>query len=193
MVKNNSFVFMGCKHCGKSTHGKAFAEKLGLKFYDVDEVIEQMVGKPVRSYYGEKGVTAFMLAEEAACNKIIADSQGQDVVIATGGGICDNPPALAALRVCGKFVFLRLSIRFSVKRIVDKIEEVSPGVFLNLPAYLIDENGKAPSSIEKIKEKLTEKFQARTSNYEKIADTIVDIKNASVDDNFATITKALSN
>lgn len=191
MENNHSFVFMGSKHCGKSTHGKAFAEKKGLKFYDVDEVIQKMVGMPVRDFYSKKGVTAFMMAEEDACKKIIEETQGKGVVIATGGGICDNAPALSALRVCEKFVFLRLDIKFSIKRIIEKIVEVCPGVYSNLPAYLIKADGTAPSTMEEIVKTLAEMFAERNDCYNKIADVVIDIKNASIDDNFATIIKAL--
>ena len=60
MVKNNSYVIMGSKHCGKSTHGKAIAEKLGIKFFDVDEVIERLTGMSVRDFYNKEGAAAFM-------------------------------------------------------------------------------------------------------------------------------------
>ena len=197
LIKKPSYVFMGCKHCGKSTQGRLFAEKNNFDFYDVDEIIQRGTGMSARDVYKKKGITGFLLTEEAACKWIVKrckeSSDAKGFVISTGGGICDNAPALAALRECGDFVFLKLSVNASVRRILKNIEEVEPGVFTNVPAYVADASGKVPNSIDKIKDILTDKFTTRIACYEKIADIVIDIKNASVDDNFATITKALSN
>ena len=79
----NSVVLMGCKHCGKSTQGKLLAKKLGVDFFDTDDVITRMCGmdartlyktnkniKPARTLknvlqYGGKAVTIFFVAKKA--------------------------------------------------------------------------------------------------------------------------------
>ena len=185
---NNSIVFMGCKHCGKTTHGKALAQSLGVDFFDTDAVIEQMVGKPVREFYRAKGAAAFMEAEEAACDKIIQENIDKKIVISTGGGICDNAPAVTKLRVFQKFVFLRLNIEYSVARVCSGIQMVNPGHFMNAPAYILSEN---PKSMSDIKEILTRKYTERYAQYQALADIIVDIKNASIEENFKLIKAAL--
>ena len=146
---NKSIVLMGCKHCGKSTQGRLLAEKLGVPFVDTDDEIGRLRGVDFRTLYKTKGAAEFVLAEEEACTSIIKKNPDSQLVIATGGGICDNPPALQALRVCGTFVFLRLDIKYSVKRIMDKIEETEMGTFLNVPAYVMDKN---PASLKEIEE-----------------------------------------
>ena len=190
MVKNNSFVIMGCKHCGKSTHGRAIAEKLGLDFFDVDSVIERLAGVPVRQFYAEKGAADFMQTEEFACKRIIdyTNERNKDVIVSTGGGICDNAPALDQLRVCKAFVFLRLNINDMVKRIMEEVEEPEPGKFTNLPAFVAVSK---PKTLKEAKNILTEKLTARNATYEKIADIIVDIDDAPIDENTEIIFRAI--
>ena len=186
---NNSIVLMGCKHCGKSTQGRLLAQKLGVDFFDTDEEIGRIKGIDFRTLYKTKGVGAFSLAEEEACNSIVKKNIDTQIVIATGGGICDNPPALNALRVCGKFVFLKLEIQYSVKRIMDKIEETSLGIFKNAPAYVLNEN---PTSLAQIEDILIRKYTERYQQYQTIADVVVEIKNAPIEENFKILLGALS-
>ena len=186
---NKSIVLMGCKHCGKTTQGRLLAQKYGCKFFDTDEELSRLRGMDFRTLYKTKGAAEFALAEEEACCEIMKNNTGSKVVIATGGGICDNPPALQALRECGRFVFLRLDIKYSVKRIMNKIEETEIGTFTNVPAYVLDKN---PSSLKEIEDILLKKYEDRYQQYEAIADIIVDIKNAPIEENFKTLLGALN-
>lgn len=186
---HNSIVFLGCKHCGKTTQGRLLAEKLGIDFVDTDEEIGRIRGVDFRTLYRTKGVGEFSLAEEEACRTIVKAFSDRQVVISTGGGICDNPPALNALRACGTFVFLRLDIEHSVGRIMAKIEETESGSFKNVPAYVLNEN---PTSLDQIHTILMNKYKERYQQYQTIADIIVDIKNAPIEENFQTLLGALS-
>ena len=186
---NNSIVLMGLKHCGKTTQGKHLAQKLGVDFADTDDEIGRLRGVDFRTLYQTKGVGEFMAAEDEACRSILKKYAGRQIVISTGGGICDNPPALNALRSCGTFVFLRLDIKYSVSRIMAKIEQTELGTFKNVPAYVLDEN---PESLEQIEAILTKRFTDRYQQYQSIADVIVDIKNAPIEVNFKTLLGALN-
>lgn len=185
---NKSIVLLGCKHCGKSTQGKLLAEKLGVQFFDTDEVLAELKGMDARRYYRDYGVGAFTLAEEEACREIIKKAGNEKVVIATGGGICDNPPALEVLRECGTFVFLRLELKHSVDRILAKVQEPMPGVFKNVPAYVLNENPKSRNDIQEI---LMRKYSDRYRQYQVLADVVVDIKNAPIEENFKSLLGAL--
>ena len=184
----DSIVLMGCKHCGKSTQGRLLAKKLGLDFFDTDDEIARLRGIEARVLYKTKGVTEFTLAEEEACCEIIKNNSDRRIVISTGGGICDNPPALQALRAAGTFVFLRLDIKYSIERIMEKIEEVSPGVFNGAPAYVLSEN---PASLDDIRAILLKKYTERFRQYQTIADIVVDMKKAPIEENFNTLLEAL--
>jgi len=187
-TRNNSIVLMGLKHCGKTTQGKLLAEKLNVPFFDTDAVIEQMVGMNFRTYYAANGPAAFCIAEEAACKKIIEENKNQRIVVSTGGGICDNPPALNVLRQLDKFVLLKLDIEYSVARIMSKIKQNAFGTIEGAPAYVMEKN---PKNLVDVKAILTEKFQARVDQYLHICDIVVQIKNASIEENFKTLSGTL--
>lgn len=194
-----AYVFMGCKHCGKSTQGRALAEKIGAAFYDIDEEIEKNTGLSPRRLYNEKGREAFMEAEIESCQNLAdAFDHQKRIVISTGGGICDNDEAIAVLQgiklcLCGnmtgslKYVYLRLPVEYSVNRIMENVHETEPGVFSGVPAYI-----NSFASLQEIKEKITSKLTERTDKYEKLADIAVDIKNAPIEENFNTILGALN-
>ena len=160
----DSVVLMGCKHCGKTTQGRLLAQKLGVDFFDTDDEIARIRGMDPRVLYKTKGVTEFTLAEEEACKSIIQKNGNRKIVISTGGGICDNP------------------------RIMAKIQEVSPGVFAGAPAYVLNEN---PATLDDIRAILLEKYKERFKQYESLADIVVDIKNAPIEENFKTLLGAL--
>ena len=184
----DSIVLMGCKHCGKTTQGRLLAQKLGLDFFDTDDEIARLRGMDARVLYKTKGVAEFTLAEEEACREIIKNNSDRRIVISTGGGICDNPPALQALRDAGTFVFLRLDIKLSIERIMAKITEVQPGVFSGAPAYVLSEN---PASLNDIRAILLKKYTDRFRQYQAIADIVVDIKKAPIEENINTLLEAL--
>ena len=53
--------FMGA---GKSTAARSAAAALGTAAVDVDSVIEERLGKPIRAIFAEDGESAFRAAEE---------------------------------------------------------------------------------------------------------------------------------
>ena len=56
-------------------------------------------------------------------------------------------------------------------------------------AYVLNEN---PTSLKQIEDILIKKFQTRYQQYQAIADVIVDIKNAPIEENFKTLLGALN-
>ena len=71
---------------------------------------------------------------------------------------------------------------------MDKIEQNELGTFKNVPAYVLDEN---PTSLKQIEDILMKKYTERYQQYQAIADVIVDIKNAPIEENFKTLLGAL--
>ena len=114
----SSIILLGIKHCGKSTQGKLLAKHFSCPFFDTDDEVTALTGKSPREIYSELGKEAFIEAEKNACQNLVekilsqasastAQSQAEAnvSVIATGGGICNNPAALEILHKIGKFVF----------------------------------------------------------------------------------------
>ncbi|MGD0061297.1 MAG: shikimate kinase [Verrucomicrobiia bacterium] len=81
-MKNLALVgFMGS---GKTGAGKLAATQLGMKFVDMDEIIEQRHNQTIARIFETKG-EAFFRQQERALVRELASGDGR--VIATGGGI----------------------------------------------------------------------------------------------------------
>jgi shikimate kinase len=68
---------------GKTTIGKPLAAKLGYKFIDQDDVIEQRFGMTITEVFAKIGEPTFRQAEHEVLSEL---AQLENVVIATGGG-----------------------------------------------------------------------------------------------------------
>jgi len=185
----DSVILIGCKGCGKSTHGKMLAEKWGLPFFDIDDVIQQMTGLTSRELYVKKGASGFMQIEEIACQKLADGFQDKRIVVSTGSSICDNAPAVNALSTLGCFVFLKYDVQSSVNKIMEPIFQKKDDSFANLPSYVAI---RKPRKMNQVKEIITQKFESRYAQYEGIADVSVLLKEESpIEDNFKALLQAL--
>lgn len=162
-------ILTGIKHCGKSTQGKILALKLGRLFFDTDDIIQEQTGRSPRQIYTEDGVEAFMEQEFRAC-KFLHEKikSGMELVIATGGGICNNPMAVEILRSAGKILFLQTPEDVAANRIVAEIE-YKDGKMQGLPAYIACEN---PQTEEDVRRIFSRFFQQRCKIYTKLADKV---------------------
>lgn len=68
---------------GKTTFGRALAERLGWEFHDLDEMVEEREGRSVSAIMAEEGESYFRKAESALLKET---SSLHKVVIACGGG-----------------------------------------------------------------------------------------------------------
>lgn len=73
--------FMGS---GKTTVGKALADRLGRPFVDTDSEVERMLGMPAREIFESMGEAAFREAEQDALSDALRPND--PIVLATGGG-----------------------------------------------------------------------------------------------------------
>ncbi len=79
-----NLVLVGFMGSGKTSAGKLAARRLGLKFVDMDALIEQRHGQTVYRIFETKGEAFFRQRERELARELAAR---QDHVIATGGGI----------------------------------------------------------------------------------------------------------
>lgn len=185
---SNSIILLGCKNCGKSTHGRLLAKKEQLPFFDTDKAIEQIYKQPFKEYYKKNGFVGLLNDEALICKKI-ADKVGYNkVVVATTPHIIDNPLALLELRRIGNFVCLQYDINLIVKKIQQTIHMDVDGKFTNLPSYLAVHKPKTMNQIHDI---LVQIYQEKYAQYETICDKVVKIKNAPIETNFELLLKAL--
>lgn len=77
-----NLILTGFMGTGKTTVGKAIAERLKRTFIDTDVWIEEHAGKSVAAIFAEDGEDRFRAWEAEAC---AAFSEPQELIIATGG------------------------------------------------------------------------------------------------------------
>lgn len=104
--------FMGA---GKSSIGAALADRLGLRFVDLDEEISEKLGAPIPNIFADSGEAAFRVAEREELERLAGL---EDVVVATGGGAFCDPVNRELIHGSGGFsVFLDLPWSLLRKRL----------------------------------------------------------------------------
>ena len=112
-----NIFLLGPKHCGKTSVGTILARLCSCPFIDIDQLITEQSGKSPRSLFTE-GPAIFRKAETAALVSLLgADTGTGPRVIAAGGGIIDNPDALALLDGSGVTVYISVSAQTAWERI----------------------------------------------------------------------------
>jgi len=80
-------VLIGFMGAGKSSVGRALAERLGWTFEDLDERIERREQRKVPEIFRQSGESEFRRAEHAALRELLLElSAGADRIVALGGG-----------------------------------------------------------------------------------------------------------
>ena len=83
MTPPRNIILVGFMASGKTSVGRALAERTGWTLVDADDVIVARAGKPIHRIFSEDGEPAFRELER----QVIADlCAGERQVIASGGG-----------------------------------------------------------------------------------------------------------
>ena len=101
--ETSAIALIGMPGSGKSTIGKALANKLGYKFIDTDSLIEKKEGMTIKEIFEKKGEPYFRKKEEEVSRKLV---DSKKLVIATGGGMVINPRIMANLSYNSTLVYL---------------------------------------------------------------------------------------
>ena len=103
MTKGNIFL-VGMMGAGKTTLGRALAQRLGLEFVDTDRMLVDRTGVPVATIFEFEGEAGFRRRECA----LIAELVTRDgLVVATGGGVVLSDENRRLMREHGTVVYLR--------------------------------------------------------------------------------------
>jgi len=113
-VRADKVYLVGFMGCGKSTIARALARRLGWRFVDIDELIEQRERQSVSSIFARRGEPYFRAAERAVLLQQIA---ARHVVVATGGGTFVDPQNRAAIQQDGATVWLDVPIERLIARV----------------------------------------------------------------------------
>lgn len=155
----------GYRATGKTSTGKALAEKLGISFIDADEELVRIEGRTVAEMVADKGWDYFRDRESEVLKQI---SFSESCVVATGGGVILRPENIDVMQKTGRVIWLKAGIEtiaarmtgdamtanqrpsLSGKGVIDEIRDV---LEQRLPLYekaaqlVIDTDGKNPEQV----------------------------------------------
>ena len=113
-----SIILIGFMGAGKSTVAKLLAEE----FTDLDKLIEEEIEMPIATFFELFGEADFRKIE----NEVFELAVQKDIIIATGGGIIENPKNLNVLDRASRVVFLTADFDTLWKRISMDWQNVRP-------------------------------------------------------------------
>lgn len=151
-----NIILMGYRCTGKTSAGRALAERLGLSFCDTDRQVERNTGLPIPEIVARQGWEAFRDAEREAIRGL---SGADRCVFALGGGAVLDSRNVETLRDGGVFVWLAADAKTIAARM--ESDEASGS---KRPAL------KQTTSIGEIEQLLSEREPA----YRRLADLAVD-------------------
>jgi shikimate kinase len=115
-MKTN-IALIGYMGTGKTAVGEVLAKKLGMKFIELDWLIEKEARKSIPEIFKQDGETAFRELEIGATKKVAKDKR---CVIACGGGLVLNKINIDRLRDGARIVYLTASPRAILKRVASE-------------------------------------------------------------------------
>lgn len=144
-----SIVLVGVPGAGKTTVGRRLAKKLGRTFVDVDQRIEEVLGKPIAEIFADEGETYFRQAEEEATLELLETAD----VISLGGGAVTNPRIREGLKG-HDVIWLKVSVGQASRR--------------------VGMNTARPLLLGNVRGRLIELTRERTPLYEEVATHVVE-------------------
>jgi XRE family aerobic/anaerobic benzoate catabolism transcriptional regulator len=111
-------ALVGLRGAGKSSLGRAAADHAGLRFVELDQVVEEAAGMPLSDLFTLHGETWYRQLERDALVKLAADAR--PLVVATGGGLVMAPDAYALLRRHFVTIWLKASPDDHWNRVVEQ-------------------------------------------------------------------------
>ncbi|MBR5334427.1 MAG: shikimate kinase [Alistipes sp.] len=96
---------IGYMGCGKSSLGRKIAKRGGMRFVDMDSVIEEREGASVSDIFHYQGETYFREKERELIEELATEQD--DVVVSTGGGVPTWQDNMARMNEIGECVYLR--------------------------------------------------------------------------------------
>jgi shikimate kinase len=152
--------FMGS---GKSTWGRMIAEKMGMTFYDLDEMIEKRVNLKINNIFEKKGESYFRKIEAVALRELYVQD---NFVLACGGGTPCYYDNMSFINSQGVSVWMNTPRQIMATRLLEEAE--------NRPLI----RNLSPSKLQEfIDDKLEERLQ-----YYNQAQLVIDPSEITIDD-----------
>lgn len=106
-------VLVGPPGAGKTTVGRALAQRLGVGFRDTDHDVEAVAGKPIPEIFYDDGEERFRELERDAVERALAEHEG---VLCLGGGAVLSAETRQLLRG-HRVVLLLVGLADAAKRV----------------------------------------------------------------------------
>ncbi len=157
---------------GKSVLGASIAQKLGLPFYDTDEIIETETGKSINYIFEKFGETKFRELEKACIQNLkIID----DFVLSVGGGLPCFNSLIDDLNDLGMTIFLDVDLEHIFKRV--KFNRTNRPILKDLKEealrdYIIELNNKRHLTYKKAKFSIAIRNDSEEETLEKLVNLI---------------------
>ena len=114
----DNIILIGMPGSGKSTVGVVLAKAIGMRFVDVDLLIQEREGALLQELIDRRGVERFLdLERDAICSLGRPGAACQKTVIAPGGSCVCREESIAHMRKLGTVVYLQLSLEDVAGRI----------------------------------------------------------------------------
>lgn len=112
-MKTHLFL-TGFSGTGKSTIGPLVAQRLGMPFVDLDDLIAARAGRSIPEIFRQEGEGAFRAWERALLREVVA---GPPAVVSTGGGAIVDPENYTLMAERGLIVCLEAAPETIVERL----------------------------------------------------------------------------
>ncbi|GMU42093.1 MAG: shikimate kinase [Xanthomonadales bacterium] len=110
----SNLFLVGPMGAGKSTVGRRIAHALGLRFVDLDRVIEEEAGSSIALIFEMQGEAAFRVRESETLARLVAQD---GIVLATGGGSVLAEGNRRLLRERGYVLWLEAPVELQLERL----------------------------------------------------------------------------
>jgi len=149
-------VLIGYRCTGKTSVGKRLAERLGIPFYDTDELVQKDAGKTIRELVDQEGWDAFRARERAIIKQLPLSA---DALIAAGGGAIMDAANRKALKEKGLCVWLMADVKTICERMCDDKASAAQ---------------RPPLSNDGLEQETAKILEARRPFYQEMADYTID-------------------
>ena len=113
-LKGRTLVLVGMMGAGKTSVGKRVAQRLGLPFVDADAEIETAAGMTIPEIFAKHGEPSFRDGERQVIARLM---DGEQKVLATGGGAFINAETRATIKQGGVSVWLKADFEVLMARV----------------------------------------------------------------------------
>jgi shikimate kinase len=167
-----NIVLIGYRGAGKSTVGKRLAERLKMRFVDIDDLVEKSHGASIRQIVESLGWEHFRTMEKAAIQEI---SRQSGLIIAPGGGGVLDPENARSLKNSGPIVWLKAEPEVLAERMRSDPQTISSRPTLTGKGALAEIREVMSSRDSIYKKAATLELDTSTLDVEAVVEKVVSI------------------